>query len=91
MKQEQAIALAQEALIWLATEPDHLTAFLAASGLDPATFRARAGEPDFLGFVLDHVLAADETVLAFAGAAGCAPEAVARARARLGGPLPNWT
>lgn len=92
MKQEQAIALGQRALIWLALEPDALGAFLAASGAGPADLRARAQDPEFLGFLLEHLLQSDALVLAFARDAGVAPDQPARARAALpGGDLPNWT
>jgi uncharacterized protein DUF3572 len=91
MKREQAAAIGQEALIWLAGQPEALAAFLAASGLVPEDVRARTADPEFLGFVLDFVLASDATVLEFARAAGVAPEVPARARAVLGGAVPNWT
>ena len=91
MKQEHAIAVGQSALVWLAATPEALTAFLAASGLPPGAIRARAGEPEFLGFVLDFVLASDASVLAFAVEADLAPEEPARARAVLGGGDPHWT
>lgn len=91
MKQERAIAVGQRALIWIAGEPDFLAAFLDTSGLAPDAIRARAGEPEFLGFVLDFVLASDAGVLAFAAAAGLAPDEPARARAALGGGEPHWT
>ena len=92
MKQEQAIELGQRALIWLAGEPDALGAFLAASGAGPADLRARAADPEFLGFLLDFLLQSDALVLAFARDAGAPPDLPARARAALpGGDLPNWT
>ncbi|MBP7003281.1 DUF3572 domain-containing protein [Amaricoccus sp.] len=92
MTEGQAAALAQEALIWLAGRPEALEAFLAASGAGPAEVRARAADPEFLGFVLDHVLASEAAVLDFALAAGVPPERVARARAALpGGYAPDWT
>jgi hypothetical protein len=92
MKRERAIAIGQDALIWLAGQPEALGAFLAASGLAPEDFRARARDPEFLGFLLDFVLASDASVLDFVRVAGLAPDAPARARAILGGSeLPNWT
>ncbi len=92
MKQEQAIEIGQRALIWLAGEPDALGAFLAASGADPAEMRARAGEPEFLGFLLEYLLQSDALVLAFAGDADLPPDLPARARAALpGGYAPDWT
>jgi len=54
---EDAAAIGTDALIWLAGRPEELAALLAVSGLDAAALRARAGEPAFLGFVLDFVLA----------------------------------
>ena len=91
MKRERAIAVGQKALIWMAGQPEFLEVFLAESGLAPEAIRARAGEPAFLGFVLDAVLASDAHVLAFAAEAGLAPEEAARARATLGGGEPHWT
>ncbi len=92
MKQEQAIELAQRALIWLAGEPDALGGFLAASGAGAAEVRARAADPEFLGFVLEHLLQSDALVLAFAEDAGLPPDLPARARAALpGGDAPDWT
>jgi hypothetical protein len=91
MKPEQAVAVGQDALIWLAGQPEALGALLAASGLAPADVRARAGDPEFLGFVLDFVLGSDATVLEFARATGLAADAPARARAALGGVAPDWT
>jgi hypothetical protein len=91
MKQEQAIVVGQQALIWIAGEPEILSIFLDASGMAPEDVRARASNPEFLGFVLDFVLAADEHVVAFAAASSLAVEAPARARAVLGGGEPHWT
>jgi hypothetical protein len=85
MRAETALGIGQDALIWLA-------GFLAASGAAPRDLRARAADPEFLGFVLEFLLGSDDMVLAFAAAAGLAPEAPALARAALpGGHLPNWT
>ncbi len=92
MKSEQAAALAQEALIWLAGRPEALEAFLAASGAGPEDLRAGAADPAFLGFVLDHLLQSEELVVAFARDAGVPPDRPARARAALpGGDAPDWT
>ena len=43
-------------------------------------------DPEFLGFVLDFVLASDASVLDFAAHAGLRPEEPALARATLAGP-----
>lgn len=91
MTNAQAIAIGQDALIWLAGDEEAMAAFLGASGLAPEELRRRAGEPEFLGFVLEFLIGADAMVLAFAGEAGIRPEEPARARAVLGGELPSWT
>lgn len=90
MTNAQAIAIGQDALIWLAGNDAAMSAFLAASGL-AEELRGRAGDPEFLGFVLEFLLGADALVLGFAGEAGIRPEDPARARAVLGGELPSWT
>ena len=89
---DEAAAIGADALIWLAGRPEELAALLATSGLDAAALRARAGEPAFLGFVLDFVLAEEARARAFAQAHGLAPDAALRARAALpGGDAPDWT
>lgn len=92
MKREQACDIARDALIWLAGTPEDLAAFLAAGGLAPADLRDRAGEPEFLGFLLDFLLEGDTRLLAFAAASNLPPATVVRARAALpGGYVPDWT
>ncbi len=87
-----AEALALEALAWIAAQDDALGAFLGASGLAPGEVRARAAEPEFLGFVLDFLMQDEAMLCAFAAAAGVSPEAPMRARAALpGGADPHWT
>jgi hypothetical protein len=89
---EEAVGIGQDGLIWLAGEAELFARLLEASGLGPDALRARAADPEFLGFVLEFVLGADTNVLAFAAHAGIDPEAVARARATLaGGEPPAWT
>ncbi|HEY1541516.1 MAG TPA: DUF3572 domain-containing protein [Xanthobacteraceae bacterium] len=83
--QEAAEELAVQVLNFLATEPARLSRFLALSGLDPASIRAAAGEPDFLAGVLAH-LGEDERLLTqFAAEAGITPAEVDRARRLLAG------
>ena len=66
MKLAAAIDIGQDALLWLTTDPERIGAFLGASGADPAALSGLAADPQFLGFVLDFLLASDESVLAFA-------------------------
>jgi hypothetical protein len=92
MHQDQAEIVALQALEWLAGDPELFGIFLAASGTDQNGVNARAGDPAFLGGVLDFVLQADSHVLALAETCGIAPEAPRAARAALpGGAVPDWT
>jgi hypothetical protein len=87
-----AEALAVRALGWMAADPELTGGFLAAAGAGPGDLRARAAEPEFLGFVLDFLLANEPALVAFAAAEGINPDLPLRARAALpGGDLPNWT
>ncbi len=91
MNHTQAEMLAIQALSWLAADEEILGQFLNVTGAAPGDLRARAAEPEFLGFVLDFIMRDDETILGFCASVSAAPEAVQRARATLGGGLPNWT
>ena len=92
LPREAAEMLALEALGWLAAEPDRIGTFLGVAGAAPEELRSRAGEPEFLGFVLDFLLSDEDMLLAFCGDCNFAPDRPMRARAALpGGDLPNWT
>ena len=92
MDRRKSEAIALEALGWLAADPDLVGAFLAEAGTGPEALRARAREPEFLGFVLDFLLAEDARVIAFCGAAGLPFDALMRARGALpGGESVHWT
>lgn len=92
MTADEAVAIAQDALIWLAGQSEALAGFLATSGLAPEALRDRASDPEFLGFILEFILGSDATVLAFAADNGLDPGAPMRARAALpGGAQHNWT
>ena len=58
---------------------------MAATGLAPAELKLRAGDGNFLGGVLDYLLADESLLLAFAAEEGLAPDAPADARRRLTG------
>jgi hypothetical protein len=88
----QAEALAAEALGFLAERREALEAFLAAAGAGPGDLRARAAEPEFLGFVLDFLLQDEPLLIAFCDATRRPYDAPLRARAALpGGEAPHWT
>ena len=84
---ENAEELAGDALGFLAEDPERLGRFLDLTGLTPATIRSAAGTPGFLLAVLEHLLADEPLLLAFASARGCNPAAVGRAREQLAGPF----
>jgi hypothetical protein len=84
---EAAEILAIQALSFIAEEPERLNGLLSATGLSLNRLRESANQPDFLTGVLEHMLADESLLLAFADSAGIDPAAVARARNALGG---NW-
>ena len=84
--------LALRALAWMAERPEVFGGFLGTSGLAPTDMRAVAGEPGFLGSVLDYVLEEEGRARDCAEALDLPPEALIRARAALpGGQDPHWT
>ena len=82
---QAAETLAIQALAFIAEEPDQLAGFLGATGLTPDGIRESASQPDFLAGVLDHMLADESLLIAFADSAGINPADIARARGALGG------
>ena len=84
---EAAETLAIAALAFIAAEPERLEGFLGATGLTVDRLRELANAPDFLGGVLEHMLADESLLLAFANSAAVDPAAIARARNALGA---NW-
>ena len=82
---ETALQLAIEALEYLAREPERLGRFLALSGLDPATIRAAARQPEFLSGVLEYILGDERLVVALTEALDIPPERIAQARTVLMG------
>jgi hypothetical protein len=83
---EAAEALAVQGLTYLASDPPRLRRFLAASGLDADQIRSAATDPGFLLGVIEHILADESLLRAFAAETGVDPAAVANARTVLGGP-----
>jgi Protein of unknown function (DUF3572) len=76
---EFAEDIAVQGLVFLAAEPARLSRFLALTGLVPAHIRAHARAPQFLAAVLEHLLADESLLLAFAANASLAPQVVAQA------------
>lgn len=92
MEVAAAETLAVRALVWMADREELAGGFLGASGADASDLRARAGDPEFLGFVLDFLLQDEAALLGFCEDENIPPDSPWRARQALpGGELPNWT
>jgi hypothetical protein len=83
--QEAAEMLAIQALAFIAEEPERLNAFLSVSGIELGAIRDVANAPGFLAGVLEHMLADETLLLAFADSTGIDPADIARAGQALGG------
>jgi Protein of unknown function (DUF3572) len=84
-QQEAAEMLAIQAFAFIAEEPERLGGFLNATGLTPEGLRESANAPGFLAGVLEHMLADESLLVAFAESAAIDPADIVRARAALGG------
>jgi len=82
---EAAEILAIQALAFIAEEPERLATFLSVTGITVEGVREAAGESGFLAGVLEHMLADENLLLAFADSAGIDPAGIARARNAFGG------
>lgn len=92
LPREAAEQVALSALVWISADRDLSGAFLASTGAGADDLRARASDPEFLGFVLDFLLGDEAALVAFCEAERLAPDRPMRARAGLpGGDLPHWT
>ena len=92
MTPDAAETIALNALGWIVARDEVAAGLLAASGAEIGDVGARAGDPEFLGFVLDFLLSSEDLLVEFCEEAGSPPDAPTRARAALpGGDLPNWT
>jgi hypothetical protein len=80
-----AEALALRALAFLAGDEDQFSRFVALTGVGEQEMRARAGDPDFLAGVLDHVLGDEALLMRFIASEGIDPGLPAAARRRLPG------
>src|SRR5260221_14640823 len=74
LDRDGAVAIAAQAVAFLAAEEDRLGRFLALTGLSPAGLKAGLGQPAFLGAALDHVLGDESLLLGFGDSAGLAPD-----------------
>ena len=76
--------LAVQALAFMAEDDRRLRGFIASTGIAVESIRDAAREPNFLAGVLEHILADENLLTAFADSAGIDPAEVARAREALG-------
>ncbi len=89
---DQAETLALRALAWLAANEELLPVFMGATGVGQDDLRTRAGEPEFLGSVLDFLLMDDAWVVAFCDEQAVPYDSLMQARANLpGGAQVHWT
>jgi hypothetical protein len=80
---DRAEEIALAALTFLAEDSARLGRFLALTGMGPDDLRSRAGAPQTLLAVLEHLLGDESLLLVFAASKGVPPEAIEPARALL--------
>lgn len=85
MNQEEAQALAVDALTFIAQDAELLPRFLNLTGITGADIRQAALAPGFWAGVLHFLLTYEPTLLQFSQACGHAPEHIAQAFAILPG------
>lgn len=89
---DTAETLALKVLTWLLGQDDLLPVFLGASGASEQDLKTRAGDPEFLGSVLDFLMMDDVWVVQFCEAETIPFEHPMLARAALpGGAQMHWT
>ncbi len=92
IKQEAAETFAVQALAWMAANEDLMPVFMDASGASADDLRLQAGDPGFLGAVLDFVMLNDAWVIEFCDSINAPYERIMQARQSLpGGAQVNWT
>jgi hypothetical protein len=75
--------IALDVLRFVAERPEELERFLALSGVDPTDVPQLARQADFLGGILDFLLADEALLMVFSEEAGLSPNAVTTARRRM--------
>lgn len=86
MNRERAETLALQALTFLASDPERIERFLRISGLESATLRVRAAEPETLAAVLDYLLTDDSLAKQFCCEGGTVSRDLLTAQHILGRP-----
>jgi hypothetical protein len=88
MDKETAEAIAVQGLAFLAEEPARLRRFFLVTGLEPGEVRARAGTPELMSAVLEHLAGDESLLLVFAATRKVAAESIGQAIAVLQAPHP---
>jgi Protein of unknown function (DUF3572) len=81
---EAAEQVAVRVLGFLAADAERLDRFLALAGIDRGAIRAAAAEPGFLAAVMEHLMADEPLLMAFAAHDDLAPAEVVKAARALG-------
>ena len=89
MSHKDAEEIALRLLTYMASEPDHLSRFMALSGMGPDDIRANAGSSSFQVAMLDHLMSDETLLLTFCGNENINPELIAPARHLLSGDDPS--
>ena len=92
LSREHAEAIGLKALAWLLSDDALYPIFMGRTGASEHDLRAGAGDPGFLGSVLDFVMMDDDWVIAFCDTKGIAYQTPMEARRMLpGGEQVHWT
>lgn len=75
--------VALQALVWILSDSGRAARLLDLTGLDPATLRARAGEPTLLAAALGFLESYEPDLIACADALDLSPAALVDARRQL--------
>lgn len=75
--------VALQALVWILSDSARAGRLLDLTGLDPATLRARAGEPALLAAALGFLESYEPDLIACADALDLSPAALVDARRQL--------
>ncbi len=75
--------VALQALVWILSDSSRAGRLLDLTGLDPATLRARAGEPALLAAALGFLESYEPDLIACADALDLSPAALVDARRQL--------
>lgn len=92
LRQDVAETVALQALAWLAANDDLMPSFMGATGASADDLRNQAGDPAFLGAVLEFLMMDDAWVISFCDSISAPYERIMQARQSLpGGEQVNWT